>query len=95
MFSYPAFEETKALVDTTEEFYNMLPFNGNKILKTNVEKDIEWYQAMMALCGAIKDFILENCVKINKWSGSEEGSGAAAYFESATTPDKLNDFSSL
>ena len=61
LFSYPNLEESKALVDTTTEFYDMLPFNGNKILKTNVEKDIEWYQAMMALCGAIKEFILENC----------------------------------
>ena len=50
---------------------------------------------MMALCQAIKEFVLENCMKVNKWSGSEDGSGAAAYFQSATTPDKLKDFSSL
>jgi hypothetical protein len=60
-----------------------------------VEKDIEWYQAIMALCAAIKEFVLENCTKVNKWYGAEDGSGAAAYFASATTPDKLNDFSSL
>ena len=49
------------------EFFDMLPFNGNKILKTDVQKDIEWYQAIMALSAAIKEFILENCTKINKW----------------------------
>ena len=49
----------------------------------------------MALCAAIKEFVLENCTKVNKWYGSEDGSGAEAYFTGATTPDKLNDFSSL
>ena len=34
-------------------------------------------------------------MKINKWSGQEDSAGAAAYFASATTDDKLNDFSSL
>jgi hypothetical protein len=49
----------------------------------------------MALCTAIKEFILENCTKVNQWYGSEDGSGAEAYFAGATTADKLNDFSSL
>ena len=95
LMQYPAFEEVKALVDTIGEFYDMLPFNGNKILKADVAKDVAWYQAHMALCAAIKEFILENCTKINTWYGSEDGSGAAAYFASATTADKCNDFSSL
>ena len=43
LLSYPGFEENKALVDTIGEFYDMLPFNGNKILKMNVDKDTEWY----------------------------------------------------
>ena len=87
LFQYPAFEDTKALVDTIEEYFNMLPFNGNKILRADVQKDIDWYNSFMALCGAIKTFILENCTKINTWSGSEDGSGAAAYFASATSAD--------
>ena len=80
ILQYPAFEENKALVDTITEFYDQLPFNGNKILKSDVQKDIDWYQALMALCQAIKEFVLENCTKVNKWTGSEDGSGAAAYF---------------
>ena len=32
----------------------MLPFNGNKILRSDVQKDIDWYQAVMDLCTAIK-----------------------------------------
>lgn len=69
LLQFPAFEETKALVDTIGEYYDMLPFNGNKILKTNIDKDIEWYQAVMALCTAIKEFVLENCTKVNQWYG--------------------------
>mmetsp|Transcript_11860 Transcript_11860/g.15084 ORF Transcript_11860/g.15084 Transcript_11860/m.15084 type:complete len:195 (-) Transcript_11860:892-1476(-) len=49
----------------------------------------------MALNTTIKEFILENFDKVNKWSGDEDGSGAEAYFTGATTADKLNDFSSL
>lgn len=46
LFNYPAFEEAKALIDTTNEYLDMIPFNGNKILKANVEKDIEWYRSV-------------------------------------------------
>ena len=49
----------------------------------------------MALNTAIKEFILANCTKVWTWYGQEDGSGAEAYFTSMTTPDKLNDFSSL
>ena len=49
----------------------------------------------MALNTAIKEFILGNCTKVWTWYGQEDGSGAEAYFTSMTTPDKLNDFSSL
>lgn len=45
----------------------------------------------MALNTAIKEFICENCNEI-KWSGSEDGSGAEAYFASVTSPDQLTDF---
>lgn len=56
---------------------------------------MEWYQALFALCKAIKEFIFEKCTKVNQWYGTEDPSGAQAYFASATTADKLNDFSSL
>ena len=69
ILQYPAFEETKALVDTITEFYDMLPFNGNKILKADVAKDVEWYHSFMALCKVIKEFVLENCQKVAKWYG--------------------------
>ena len=95
LLTYPAFEDLKTLVDTIPEFLDQVPFNGNKILRAEVEKDVEWYQAVMALNTAIKEFILENCQKVIQWYGSEDGSGAADYFAGATTPDKLNDFSSL
>lgn len=49
----------------------------------------------MALNTAIKEFVLANCTKVWTWYGQEDGSGAEAYFTSMTTPDKLNDFSSL
>jgi hypothetical protein len=64
-------------------------------LKADKALDTAWYQALMALNTTIKEFILENFDKVNKWSGDEDGSGAEAYFTGATTADKLNDFSSL
>ena len=57
LFQYPGFDDTKTLVDTIEEYYNMLPFNGNKILRTDVQKDIDWYNSVMAICAAIKTFV--------------------------------------
>lgn len=45
----------------------------------------------MALNKAIKEFICENCNEI-QWSGSEDGSGAEAYFASVTSPEQLTDF---
>jgi len=71
----------------------MIPFNGNKILTKNIAKDSEWYQSILALDKAIHGFVKEYFDKVNKWTGSEDG--AEAYFVSATTADKLNDFSSL
>lgn len=93
LLQYPAFEDTKTLMDNINEFLDMIPFNGNKILQKSVEKDTEWYQSIFALCTSIRNFIKENFDKVNKWSGSDDG--AQVYFESATTLDKLNDFSSL
>lgn len=93
LLQYPVFEEAKVLVDNTNEFLDMIPFNGNKIMQKGVEKDVEWYKCIFGLSTTIRDFIKENFDKVNKWTGSDDG--AQAYFEGATTPDKLNDFSSL
>ena len=95
LLQYPAFEETKALIDNVNEFFDMIPFNGNKILKADKAPEVAWYQALQALNTAIKEFLLENFDKVNKWYGQEDCSGAEAYFTGATTPDLLNDFSSL
>ena len=95
LLQYPAFEETKALIDNVNEFFDMIPFNGNKILKADKAPEVAWYQALQALNTAIKEFLLENFDKVNKWYGQEDGSGAEAYFTGATTPELLNDFSSL
>ncbi len=50
-----------------------------------------WYQALMALNSAIKEFICENCNEL-VWSGKEDSTGAEAYFASVTSPDQLTDF---
>jgi len=65
LFQYPAFEQTKMLVDSMEEFFNAIPFHGNRILKADVEKDTEWYNTVLDLCAAIKQFVQENCTKVN------------------------------
>lgn len=95
LLQYSMFTDLKALVDTVPEFLDQIPFHGNKILKTDVVKDVEWYQGLFALSAAIKEFIIENCPKIIQWYGTEDPSGAQAYFASLTTADKLNDFSIL
>jgi len=65
LFQYPAFEQTKLLVDSMEEFFNAIPFHGNRILKADVEKDTEWYNSVLDLCAAVKQFVQENCSKVN------------------------------
>lgn len=40
-----------------DEYMNIIPFTGNKLLKLEVEKDIDWYHAHVALLGAINTFL--------------------------------------
>lgn len=40
---YPNFDDVKALIETITEFFDMIPFNGNKILKKGVAADVAWY----------------------------------------------------
>jgi len=73
LLQYPAFEETKSLMSNMDEYLDMIPFNGNKIMSKGEAKDCEWYQAIFAVSTSIKGFIKENFDKVNKWTGSQDG----------------------
>ena len=79
----------------TDELFDQVAFSGNKILRKDIAKDTEWYNSLSALNLAVKTFVKENFDKVWKWTGDQDSAGAEAYFTSATTDDKLNDFSSL
>ena len=58
LFNYPAIEAGgDVLRDQMTEFLNIIPFSGNKLLKTGIEKDIEWYEAHLDLLKAINEFV--------------------------------------
>lgn len=84
IFSYPAFEDAKTLVESTKEFYEQISFYGNRILKSGSDEAKAWYEAYHAVATAVKDFVLGNVPKIMQWTGAEDAEAAAAYFKGAT-----------
>lgn len=64
-----------------------MTFYGNKIYKADKAKEVAWYKSLLALCGALKQFISNNCREVITWTGKEDASGAAALFASMTSPE--------
>ena len=57
LFNYPVIVGDSVLCDQMDEFFNMIPYNGNKILRADVAAEVEWYNALMELNTAIKSFV--------------------------------------
>lgn len=81
MFSYPFFEGD-ALKESIKDFFEQISFYGNKVLSLGKDQDSKWYNAFKDLNSAILGFVLKKLGSISKWSGKEDQSGAAAYFNS-------------
>lgn len=72
------------LKDFLKEMYDAIFFYGNKVLKLDKELDTKWFEAYKDLCEAQFNFVVSRKDTITKWTGTEDASGAAAFFTSGS-----------
>lgn len=68
-------------VDFLKENHGNIFFYSNKILKTGGEPDTNWTNAYTDLAAVLKDFVTPKAETILVWTGTEESSGARAFYE--------------
>lgn len=68
--------------ESIKDFFEQISFYGNKVLKMDKALDTKWYEAFRTVNESILSFVLMNNAKVSTWSGSEDGAGAQAFFES-------------
>ena len=93
VLNWPIFNGEPILKDMTKEAYSNVSFFGNKVRKLKQEKDNEWFDSFDALCCTIKDFLLKNAETLPDWSPLGKREGFEDWFDAASSPDALNDFS--
>ena len=56
-------------------------FYGNRIRKKGKDEEKEWFEAFNTVMEAFNGFLLPRSATICDWSGTQDGAGAAAFFE--------------
>jgi len=70
------------LSDYLSEVDSQVLFYGNRIRTKGKAPEQEWFEAFYSLVGAFKTFLNERKETICDWKGTQDGAGAAAFFES-------------
>ncbi len=64
------------------EIESQILFNGNRIRKDGKEEEKAWFEAFIQLLMAVKKFVEDKADHICDWRGTQDGAGAAAFFQS-------------
>jgi len=79
-FSWVQYEASSDLCENYPTLAQAVQFYGNKVLGAEKENDRPFIEALYKVVKAIEDFVMANSGKISKWSGNQDGSGAAAFY---------------
>ena len=93
VLNWPLYNGKDILVDMTKEAQANVAFFGNKVRKLKQEADNDWFDSFDALTAVIKDFLVKHAETLPDWSPMGKREGFEEWFEAASRPDTLGDFS--
>ena len=76
LLQFQGFVDAGSLVANIPDLFAQIKYPGDKILRTEVEKDVAWIKSLLSLAEVLMKYVIENSEKVLKWSGSEDGAGA-------------------
>jgi hypothetical protein len=94
LFQWVSCISDNVLVDQIKEYYEMIPHFANKVImkkRQESDQDVEWMRAHLELCGAFKDFCIENAGSMWHWNGKGQSGGIDEWIDGASA--NLGDFS--
>ena len=82
IFNWPFFQDVASFDEGFTSYLDEYKMPGNKVLRKNNDVESDWFNAFNDLAQAIGKFLLARKETCWKWTGSQAGSGAEAFFAS-------------
>lgn len=80
IFNWPFFQDVASFDEGFSSYLDEYKMPGNKVLRKNNDVESDWFNAFNDLASAIGKFLMDRKETCWKWTGSQAGSGAQAFF---------------
>lgn len=83
LFNWIQYDAVSELTESYPTFAQAVQFYGNKVLTAEKENDRPFIEALYKVATAVEGFVMSNAATVSKWTGKQDGAGAAAFYAAA------------